>query len=139
MTNTDSHSRPLLPRLLGIVAMLSLHLFALFVVILELVSLVPMHILFFAQANIELPTVTLHVMDLSNFCVKFWYLIFFLGPIADAAVLAWLTFVVTKRKWLLPLYSHLWLLAAILLLVYINIGLALPIDSLSNAYPMDSP
>ena len=70
MTNTDSHSRPLLPRWLGIVAMLSVHLFALFVVILELVSLVPMHIL---------------------------------------------------------------------LLVYINIGLALPIDSLSNAYPMDSP
>lgn len=70
MTNTDAHSRPLLPRLLGIVAMLSVHLFALFVVILELVSLVPMHIL---------------------------------------------------------------------LLVYINIGLALPIDSLSSAYPMDSP
>ena len=78
-------------------------------------------------------------MDMSYFCVKFWYLIFFLGPIADAAVLAWLTFVVTKRKWLLPQYSHLWLLAVILLLVYISIGLALPIDSLSNAYPMDSP
>ena len=139
MTNIDSRSQPLLPRLLGMVAMLSVHIFTMFLVTVEMVYIVPMHILFFDQANVEMPVATIHVMDISYNFFKFWYLIVFLGTIADAAVLALLTFVVTKKKWLLPLYSHLWLISIILLLVYISIGLSLPMESLSNAYPIGSP
>ena len=59
MTNTDSRSRPLLPRLLGIAAMLSVHFFTMFLVFVEMVYIVPMHILLFAEANVEMPVVTL--------------------------------------------------------------------------------
>ena len=133
MMNTNSHSQPLLGRLLGLVAMLSAHFFAMFVVTVELAHIVPTHILLFAETDVDLPVVTIRVMDLSYFFVRFWYLIIPLGMIADAAVLATLTFVATKKKWLVPIYSHLWLLAVILLLVYVNIAIALPTESATKA------
>ena len=132
MTKTDAGSRPLLTKLLTLVAILMVHFFAMLLVSVELITIVPMHINLFAETDVELPIATLHVMDLSYFFVKFWYLIVTLGMTADITVLVLLIFVATKKKWLLSIYSHLWLIAVILLFAYVSIALSFPVESSAN-------
>jgi type II secretory pathway component PulF len=119
------------PRIVAAIAALGVHFFTLILAIVVLCSVVPKYVKFFEQGNVELPVMTQQLIHLSWFAVSYWYLIVFLGMVVDAAIVALLTFA-PKRKWLLSIYSHLWLLAVIFFLFWISIGLCVPIYALTD-------
>jgi len=84
----------------------------------------------FEQANVELPAVTMQVIQLSRIFANYWYLAIILGMAADAAVVQHLAMPPSKSSWGLALYSHLWLLGVIGLMFWVSITLCVPVFSM---------
>lgn len=115
---------------LGIVAILLAHSFALFLVLMMLVKVVPMYTVFFEHQDVALPVVTRRIVWFSEFCLAYWFIMYFLGMVADAAIVLTLARAASKRRWLLSAYSHLCLLAAGAMLFYVSAWLSHPVYSL---------
>ena len=117
----------ILSRLLRIVGTLLTHAVALCFVLIVLVKTVPMYTIFFERQNVALPEATRRIVLLSEFCVAYWFIVILFVMVADAAILLILAFAASKKGWLLGAYSHLCLLAAIAVLVYVAAWLSHPV------------
>ena len=115
------------PRI-GIVGTLLAHAFALFLVLMTMVKLVPPYTVFFEQEGVALPVITQRLIVLSDYCVNFWFIMYFVGMVIDAVVVIGLA--TAKRRRLLSAYSHLCLLAATAVLFYVSAWLLHPVYSL---------
>jgi type II secretory pathway component PulF len=131
MNNASQPATTVGPRIVAAIAALGVHFFTLILAMVVLCSVVPKYVEFFEQRDGILPLLTQQVIDLSSFAVSYWYLIVFLGMVIDTAIVALLSFV-SKRKWLLSIYSHLWLLAVIFFLFWISLVLGAPIQSIRS-------
>jgi hypothetical protein len=107
--------------------MLLMHLVVLVLVIFVLIQIVPAYIELFAKEDVELPAMTIQLMNLSSFFVRYFFIVVLLGVIADAAIVVLLEFVVKKCRWLLSVYSQALLFAVIIFLIWVSIALCLPI------------
>jgi type II secretory pathway component PulF len=123
-----SNSSPLL-RSAGI---LSAHSLALFFVFVAMVKIVPTFAYVFEAFELELPEVTRRIVLCSEFCVSYWFLIFPSVMVADAIIVLILAFAASRRSWVLSVYSHLCLLAASAVLVYVAAWLSHPVYSMAR-------
>ena len=130
VTNTVPPKQSTFPRLTGIGAILLVHFLTLLLLAVELRWIVPKYTVFFEQANVQLPAVTMQVIQLSRIFANYWYLAIILGMAADAAVVQHLAMPPSKSSWGLALYSHLWLLGVIGLMFWVSITLCVPVFSM---------
>lgn len=129
-TKTEPPKQSAVPRLIGIVAVLLVHFLTLLLLAVELRFIVPKFAAFFKQANVELPAVTLQVIQLSCIFANYWYAAIIVGMAADAAVVQQLGMPPSKSGWRLAVYSHLWLLGVIGLMFWVSITLCVPVLSM---------
>jgi len=113
-----------------VAAILLAHALALFFVMIALCKMAPMYAMFFEQQDIVLPVATERIVQLSEYCVVYCFSLFITGMAADAVVVCFLVFAASGKSWLLSAYSHLWLLAASAVLVYVAAWLSHPVYSL---------
>ncbi len=132
MTEPEPVRQSIMPRLIGIAAILSVHFFSLLVLILVFCSVVPVYQMFFDHRNLEVPGMVMLTIKLSHACLDYWYLaIVFVMPV-DAVIVFVLSSLGAKRSWILSVCCHLWLLAVTLLLFFVILSMALPIRHLAD-------
>ena len=102
----------------------------LFLVLMVLVKVVPTYAVYFEQQDVALPVVTQRVVLFSEFCVQYWFIMYFVGMVADAVVVLTLALAASRKTRLLSAYSHLCLLAATAVLFYVSAWLMHPVYSL---------
>lgn len=108
------------------------HSLALFFVTFAMVKIVPTYSLCFERHGLALPEVTRRIVLCSEFCVAYWYVFFPSAMVADATIVLILAFAASRRSWLLSVYSHLCLLAASAVLVYVSVWLSHPVYSMAR-------
>ena len=133
MTDRNPARLSSIPRLIAVASILSMHFFTLLVLMFVLCSIVPKYTMFFDFVETKLPAVTIHVIRWSFVLVKYWCLLIVFGMFADAAVVGLLAILFPKRNWVLSAYSHIWLLAVILIMLWISIALCVPIYSMAGS------
>ena len=121
-----------LSRIIGVVAILAAHFFALCVLVMVLCSVVPVYSRFFEVHDLELPNIAFSTIQLSYLCNNYWYLLFIFGMPIDAVIVFVLSSLGAKRSWILQVYCHLWLLAVILLLLFVIVSMSVPINRMVN-------
>jgi len=128
-----SKAEPLPPtvysRVIGVSGILLSHVLAMLFVMMVLVKIVPTYAILFEQEEMALPAATQMVVFLSEFWVAYWYLLFFAGMFVDVTIVFILAFAISKTR-LLSAYSHLVLLGACALIVYVLIWLSHPVYNL---------
>jgi len=127
MSIAEPHRSPIISRLLGIAAILLAHLVALLFVMIALCKAVPAYVEFFGQEDVALPAATQQIFRFSYFCIVYFFPVVFLVMATDAAVVFTLSFAFHRKRWLLSAYSHLCLLAASAVLVYVTAWLSHPV------------
>ena len=130
MTQEELRRPSIFSRLLRIAAILLAHSLALIFVLIALVKIVPVYSIIFEQQDVALPVVTQRIVMFSEFCVGFWFLMLPFAMVVDAAIVLILAFAASKKGWLLSAYSHLCLLAASAVLLYVAAWLTHPVYSL---------
>lgn len=121
-------------RLIGSAAILAAHFFTVVLLLLVFVKVVPLYTEFFEQSEVQLPAATQLVIRTSWTVVMYWYLIIPLGMVVDGAIVLLLSRFSSKGSWLLSLYSHMWLLAVIVLLFAASVTLVMPLVSLVQVH-----
>ena len=121
------------PRIFAAIATLAAHFLALVTVLFMLCSVVPAHVNAIEYAGLERPEVTEQVIAASRFSNRYWHIIGLAAMIVDGAIVAALALGAWRHKWLLATYSHVLLLAAIFLILWMSITMAAPFFGLSNA------
>ena len=114
-------------RLVGISGILLAHALALFFVMVALVKIVPTYAMFFERQDVALPIATQRIVMWSEIWVAYGFLLIFLVMAIDAAVVLSLALATTRKRWILSAYSHVGLLAACAVLVYIGAWLSHPV------------
>ena len=117
------------PQIVGVVAVVAVHFIALLLLLVSLQSVVPIFAELFEERNVKLPAMTQRLLQWSSFAISYWFLIVGVAMLADSGIVALLS-LSCKQKWLLPVYSHLWLLGVIILLFCGSIGICLPVAGL---------
>ena len=110
--------------------MLLAHFLAAVALIVALVRTVPQFLKLFEDFDAAMPTMTELVIRLSHVVVQYWYLLVPLVLVVDAAVLLGLRLLPGKAKGLSTVWAVLVLVAAILLLGFIVLAVALPLQTL---------
>jgi hypothetical protein len=110
--------------------MLLAHFLAAVVVIVALVRMVPEFLRLFQEFDADVPAMTRWVVLLSHVVVQYWYLLVPLVLVIDAAILFGLRLLPGKARGLSTAWAVLVLVAAILLLGFIILALALPLQAL---------
>ncbi len=128
----ESPKSSVVPRLLGIVAILVVHFFTLVVLLVVFCSVVPKYVSFFEAMNTELPAITILVVKVSYLLANYWYLLVVFGMPADAVAVILLAVFQRKRSWVLSVYSHLILLVAILAMFWVAIALGVPLHAMAG-------
>lgn len=116
----------------------TIHFLAALVVVVCLIAAVPQHIKVFDTFDMDLPAATVLTIDLSDFAVNYWYLLSV--PLAmDGVLLLVLNLASPKLSWLARVWSALFLVCSILLLGFVFLAVAIPIEKLaSGALPRGS-
>ena len=120
------------PRLLGIVAVLAAHFLTFVVLLVVFCSVVPKYVSFFEATYTELPAITLLVIKLSYLVTNYWYLLVLFGMPADGVVVIVLAVFLRKRNWVVSVYSHLILLVAILAMFWVTVALGVPLHAMAG-------
>ena len=102
------------------------HLIAAVVLLVVMVRVVPWYIMVFEAYDAELPVMTQHALNLHLFTVDYWYLLFPLGLLLDAAILFVLSRLPTGTRWLGTVWFGAVLLATILSWALIDIAVNMP-------------
>ena len=110
--------------------MLLAHFLAVVVLIVALVRMVPEFLKLLEEFDAAMPTMTQWVFHLSHVVVQYWYLLVPLGVVIDAAVLFGLRLLPGKARGLSTVWAVVVLVAAILLLGFIILAVALPLQAL---------
>lgn len=90
---------------------------------------VPNHIKIFEENQMNLPTITIDVIRISDFLVKYWYIPAFLGALFDAVLLFGLSRLPAKVRWLAWVWSGGLLMAATLSMWFTIVAVSLPLQS----------
>jgi hypothetical protein len=93
--------------------------------------MVPEFVRLFEEFDAPLPTMTQLAIGLSHVVVQYWYLLVPLVLVVDAAVLFGLRLLPGKAKGLSTAWAVLVLVAAVLLLGFIILALALPLQAMT--------
>ena len=132
MNDKTSPSPSVVPRIVRVIAITAVHFVALGIAIVFLCAIVPIYIELFEQYDVALPQVTVQIVELSLSTSDFWYLVILLCVVCDASIVAWLTFIASKRTWILTIYSHLWLLGVIVFLFWCSVVICIPIHDMNE-------
>ena len=124
MTETNPTSSPVAERLVAAIAVIALHFATLLMAIFVAVFVVSDYVRHYEELGVRLPALTELLIAFSYSVAQCWYLIIPATVVFDIVVIAMLSRESVKRRWMLSLYSHLWLLAVILFLFGVTICLA---------------
>lgn len=109
---------------------LGVHFVALVVFMIVAVTLVQQVEILFEKTELSLPDMTFKVVAISNWLVKFWYLLFVLLVVVDAPVLFLLQSLPHRMRWLVQVWFVGFLLLILLLIGWVGIAIAVPIREL---------
>jgi type II secretory pathway component PulF len=114
----DNHSRRVLRAVLVTSVMLGVHFVALSVVVFFSVSVVPIHAEVFAIYEVELPVITVTLINHSNEVLKYWYLFPLLLLFFDGPILFFFQYCAPRWGWLKACWFTGWLVAALFYLAW---------------------
>lgn len=114
-------------RILAAFATLTLHSILLLVLMFVLLLGVPEYQELFERADLALPEATIQVLLFSEDFARYWYAYLFGVFLVDTAIVLSLTFVSSRRRAWLSVYSHLVLTATIVGLAWLILTLTVPI------------
>lgn len=133
MKVSASNGSSLFARLVGVAAILSVHIVALLATTFITAFGISSYVELFERFETALPPPTILAIRCSNLAVAYWYLIV-LVILLNIVVVALLS-VATTRRWPLTFYSHALLAMIILWLVFVCIALAIPVGHLATSIP----
>jgi len=131
---TDDSPTPatasVIPALIGY---LFAHCVALVAILMDLVIVVPIYIELFDEADVELPVITLQVVNGSHLASMYWFALIAAVIVLDTACMTILAMAFRSQRWLLSAYSHAVMVVALCLLLWITLVLSIPIRGMSEA------
>ena len=116
-----------LPLVLGV------HFVLLLMIVLVLARFVSGYVVLFDKESLELPEITVRLVSWSWFFQDYWYLVLLLGMALDLVSMVLLTWLASRATWPRALYEYIWLLGTCLILFWISLCLAMPIEKLGQA------
>jgi len=130
MSDDETEARSGFRRLLGVTSVLAAHFIAFACVMITLCKTVPTYAYVFEKLGVKTPDATQRILHISQSCLQQPLLITFFVMLTDVAVVSVLAFKAPRKRWVLSAYSHIVLVAASLVLLYIGAWLMHAVSSM---------